>query len=326
MPHSPAPTDVFGIDLLGNTLLVYGTDEQKRHHLPRILSGEDRWCQGYSEPEAGSDVAGVRTRADLRDGEWVVNGQKIWVTFAHEANWAFVLARTDRAATAHRGLSLLLVPLEQPGVEVRPIRTMSGDAEFNEVFLTDARTAEENVVGGVNDGWTVALALLEFERGALATYEAIVSRIELDRLVELARERSRADDPVVRQRLAWCHAKVEIQRYLALRAVTSMTSGGPPGGDSSINKIFGSEYHQAVTELAMAILAMDATAPSGQAARSSLEPEPLGAPNSSRAWVTSFLGARAATIYGGSSQIQRNIIGELVLGLPREPRVDRGRS
>lgn len=323
LPFRPFSTDAFGIELLGNTLLHWGSEEQKRHFLPRVLSGEDRWCQGYSEPEAGSDLASLRTRAQLRDGEWVLNGQKIWVTSAHEANWIFVLARTDREAPPHRGISLLLVPLAQEGIEVRPIPMLHGVPEFNEVFFSDARAPEANVVGGVNNGWTVALTLLGFERGALATHAAVSSRVELDRLTALAKERGRDRDPLIRQRLAWCHSKVEIQRYLALRAVTAMADGGKPGPDSSISKLYGAEYDQAVTELALDVLGMDATAPTGAPGHHPLKAQPLGTPNSSRAWADTFLGVRAGTIYGGASQIQRNIIGESVLGLPREPRVAR---
>lgn len=323
LPHRPLATDAFGIDLLGNTIMHWGSDQQRRHFLPRVLSGEDRWCQGYSEPEAGSDLAHLRTRAQLRGDEWAIDGQKIWVTLAHEADWVFVLARTNRDAPPHRGISLLLVPMDQPGVDVRPIETLSGDPEFNEIFFDDARTAKENVVGEVDAGWTVALTLLGFERGAMATHWAASSRVELDRLVALAKERGRTADPLIRQRIAWCHSKVEIQRYIAQRAVTSMMAGGPPGADASIAKLYGAEYHQAVTELALDVLGMDATVPDGAPAPHVLTAQPLGTPSSSRAWVATFLGARAGTIYGGTSQIQRNIIGESVLGLPREPRVQR---
>ncbi|PXY23243.1 acyl-CoA dehydrogenase [Prauserella coralliicola] len=318
LPYLPHPTDPFGIDLLGNTMLHWGTEEQRGRFLPRVLSGEDRWCQGYSEPEAGSDLAHVRTSAELRDGTWVINGQKIWVTVAHLANWIFLLTRTNREAPPHRGLSLLLVPLDQPGVEVRPIRMANGETEFNEVFLTDARTDEANVVGGVDNGWTVAMTLLGFERGSTATYLATSSRVELDRLVTLARQRGLLSDPLIRQRLAWCHTRVETQRYFAMKTITAMNAGEPPGAESSLIKIFGSEYHKVVTELAMDILGADAAAPTGSPVTSPLAAEPLGSPNSSAAWATVFLSARASTIYAGSSQIQRNIIGERVLGLPRE--------
>ena len=194
-----APNDIFGIKLLGNTILARGSEEQKRHYLPRILSAEDRWCQGYSEPDAGSDLGNLGCRAVLDGDEWVLNGQKIWTSGAHTANWIFVLCRTDPSAPKHRGISFLLVPMDQPGIEVRPITMLSGDREFNEVFFTDARTPVGNIVGGVHDGWSVAMTLLGFERGEAAATIPIEFRGELDRLMALAVERGRglgsADPP-----------------------------------------------------------------------------------------------------------------------------------
>ncbi len=320
---SGSENDVFGISMLGNTLIAWGTEEQKKHYLPRILSGEDVWCQGYSEPDAGSDLANLRTRAVLDNGEWVVNGQKIWTSAGQYANWIFVLCRTDPDATKHRGISFILVPMDQPGVEVRPIKNAAGYELFNEVFFTDARAEEENVVGGVNNGWTVAMTLLGFERGASVTTDAIRFRNDLDRLVALAKERGLADDPRVRDRLAWCYSRVEIMRYRGYRALTKFLKGDRPGADAAISKIIWSEYFQAYTELAMDILGLDAVVPSGQGS-DSLQIADFGTENSSRAWVDEMLHARSATIYAGSSQIQRNIIGEQVLGLPKEPRLDSG--
>ncbi|MEY2456678.1 MAG: hypothetical protein QOK06_1772, partial [Acidimicrobiaceae bacterium] len=212
--------DVFSIQMIGNTLLQWGTDEQKRHFIPRILSGEDRWCQGYSEPNAGSDLGNVGTRAVLDGDEWVINGQKIWTSAGHLANWIFVLTRTDPDAPKHRGITFLLCPMDQPGIEVRPIKMITGESEFNEVFFSDARCAKENVVGEVNGGWAVAMTLLGYERGEAAAVFPLKFRTELDRLVALARERGKVDDPVVRQRLAWCHTKVEVMRYLGMRTLT----------------------------------------------------------------------------------------------------------
>ena len=314
------PNDVFGIQMLGNTLINWGTDEQQAHHLPRILSGEDRWCQGYSEPNAGSDLANVQTRAVLDGDEWVINGQKIWTSAGHLANWIFVLTRTDVDAPKHKGITFLLVPMDQPGVEVRPIKMISGESEFNEVFFTDARTPVGNVVGGVNNGWAVAMTLLGYERGEAAATMPIRFRAELDRLFDLARERGRADDPVVRQRLAWCHTKVEIMRYLGMRTLTKFLAGEQPGADASVSKLYWSEYHRAVTELAVDVLGADALVPSGRKPSSAFQADDPGAPNSSASWTNTFLNARAGTIYAGSSQIQRNILGEMVLGLPKEPR------
>ncbi|HZD65775.1 MAG TPA: acyl-CoA dehydrogenase [Acidimicrobiales bacterium] len=316
------PNDVFGIQMVGNTLLAWGTEEQRRWFLPRIVSGEDRWCQGYSEPEAGSDLANLGCRA-VRDGdEWVVNGQKMWTSAGHLANWIFVLARTDPTAPKHQGISFLLVPMDQPGVEVRPIRMISGASEFNEVFFTDARTAAENVVGETNGGWAVAMTLLGFERGEAAATLPLRFRAELDRLVALARERGATADPLVRQRLAWCHTKVETMRYLGYRMLTSWLAGARPGPEGSIFKLYWSEYHQEMTELAMDILGPDGQIPTGRPPTRAFQGDDLGAPNSTASWAGTFLNARAGTIYAGTSQIQRNILGELVLGLPKEPRAD----
>ena len=322
-----APTtfgnDGFGIGMVGPTIIVWGSEEQKREYLPKIISGEHRWCQGYSEPNAGSDLAGLGTRAVLDGDEWVINGQKIWTSAAHTANWIFVLARTDPDAPKHKGITFLLVPMEQPGIEVRPIKEMTGEAVFNEVFFTDARTPKANVVGEINQGWTVANTLLGFERGGRSTVVSIGYRRELDQIVKLAQTKGKTADPLVRQRLAWAHSQVEIMRYLGMRALTSSLGGGRPGPESSIMKLFWSEYHQQVTDLALDILGPDAMVPAGRSSASSIGVDTSGT-MTSRSAVTTFLGARAGTIYAGSSQVQRNILGERVLGLPREPRSDTG--
>jgi alkylation response protein AidB-like acyl-CoA dehydrogenase len=318
------PTDAFGIQMIGNTLLEWGTDEQKRHHLPRILSGEDRWCQGYSEPDAGSDLANLGCRAVLDGDEWVINGQKIWTSAGHVANWIFVLCRSDPSAPKHRGITFLLVPMDQPCVEVRPITMISGDSEFNEVFFTDARTPAGNVVGGAGNGWAVAMTLLGYERGEAAATLPIEFRGELDRLLALAAERGRTSDPLIRQRLAWCYSKVEIMRWLGYRALTGWLHGARPGPESSIAKVYWSEYHQAAAELALDIIGPDALVPTGRRPATSFRTDDIGAPNSTASWSTVFLTSRAETIYAGTSQIQRNILGEMVLGLPKEPRADTG--
>jgi alkylation response protein AidB-like acyl-CoA dehydrogenase len=322
LPMSPRPSDGFGFGLLGPTLLAWGTPEQKEQFLPRTLSGEIRWAQGYSEPEAGSDLFALRTRAVLDGDEWVIDGEKVWQTAGMYANWIFVLARTDPGAEKSKGLSFLLVPVDQPGVEVRGIENMAGLTEFASFTFTGARTAAENVIGGVNNGARVALTLLGFERGAGGVAAAAAYAIELDRLIELARHHGRGTDPVIRQRIAACWTKVQIIRYLGLRALTAGMGGQAPGPESSITKMFGAEYHREVTELAMDIVGTEALAPTGVPAASSLGADPLGVdPLSSASWSTVFLLARAGTIYGGSSQIQRNTIAEQILGLPREPRV-----
>jgi alkylation response protein AidB-like acyl-CoA dehydrogenase len=320
VPHQPWATDGFSYNLIAPTILHWGTEEQKRYFLPRIISGEHRWCQGYSEPDAGSDLFSLRTRA-VRDGdEWVIDGQKTWQTAGAEANWIFVLVRTGAKAERAKGLSLLLVPLEQPGVTVRTIRTMTGQEEFAEVFFDAARTPYEHTVGPVGEGARVALTLLGFERGTASEGRYVAHRLELDRLIALVRRRGLAGDPLVRQRIAWCHAKVEMLGLLGRRVLAQAATGAAPGPESSILKLYTSEYHARLTELAVDVLGLAGTVLSGAPSVAHLGPDPLGSPNTSAAWVQKFMIARAATIYGGSSQIQRSTIGERVLGLPPEPR------
>ena len=318
------PNDVFGIQMVGNTIVKWGTEEQKKHFLPRIISGEHLWCQGYSEPNAGSDLGNLGCRAELDGDEWIINGQKIWTSAGHLANWIFVLTRTNADEVKHRGITFLLCPMDQPGVEVRPIKMISGESEFNEVFFTDARTARDHVVGEVNGGWTVAMTLLGYERGEAAATTPVAFATEIDRLMDLARERGRNNDPVIRQRLAWCYSKVEIMRYLGMRTLTRFLAGEHPGADASIFKLYWSEYHRIVTELAIDILGADALHIDGKFPSSAFSTDSAGAPNDSGSWIGTFLNARAGTIYAGTSQVQRNIVGEMVLGLPKEPRADRG--
>ena len=314
------PNDAFGIQMLGNTLLVMGTEEQKKYYLPRILSGEDTWCQGYSEPNAGSDLGNVGLKAVLDGDQWILNGQKIWTSAGHLADHIFTLARTDPDAPKHKGISFLLVDMRQPGIEVRPIKMISGESEFNEVFYTDAVCPKENMVGGLNEGWRTAMALLGFERGEAAATQWIRFQAEVDRLLVLAKERGVADDPVIRQRLAWAYSKVQIMRYNGMRVLTQFLKGHHPGPDAAIGKLYWSEYHKIVTELAVDIYGAEGMTVSGREPTSAFGADDAGAPNSTASWVNTFLNARAGTIYAGSSQIQRNIIGEMVLGLPKEPR------
>ena len=321
---SGGPNDVFGIQMVGNTIIQWGTEEQKRHFLPRILPGADRWCQGYSEPNAGSDLGNLGCRAALDGDEWVINGQKIWTSAGHLANWIFVLTRTDPAAPKHRGITFLLCPMDQPGVEVRPIRMINGESEFNEVFFTDARTARDNVIGEPNGGWAVAMTLLGYERGEAAATTPIRYEMDFQRLLGLARTYGRQSDPVIRQRLAWCYSKVEIMRFLGYRALTNFLAGGQPGPEASIFKLFWSEFHKLETELALDILGPHGLTPDGRPPSSAFQTDDPGAPNTTASWVGTFLNARAGTIYAGSSQVQRNILGEMVLGLPKEPRADIG--
>jgi alkylation response protein AidB-like acyl-CoA dehydrogenase len=318
------PNDVFSIQMVGNTLLEWGTEEQKQYYLPRILSGEHVWCQGYSEPNAGSDLGNLACRAELDGDEWVINGQKMWTSAGHLANMIFVLTRTDATAPKHRGITFLLCPMNQSGVDVRPIKMISGDSEFNEVFFTDARTPKDHVVGEVNGGWAVAMTLLGYERGEAAAVFPIRFAADLARLISLARANGRTSDPLIRQRLAWCYGQVEIMRYLGYRALTSWLRGATPGPEGSIFKLFWSEFHKLESELAIDICGLDSTVPSGRRPSSAFQTDDAGAPNSTASWTGAFLNARAGTIYAGSSQVQRNILGEMVLGLPKEPKADSG--
>jgi hypothetical protein len=314
-------TDNFSVKMIGNTLLAAGTPEQKARFLPRALSGADRWCQGFSEPGAGSDLAALRTQARLEGGRWHIDGQKVWTSSAREANWIFLLARTSPARPGNRGLTFLLCPLDQPGIEIRPITMLSGHQEFNEVFFNDAVTDRQNAVGAVDDGWRVAQLLLGFERGDEAATNPILFRQELDRLIELARLRHRDRDPVIRDRLASCLARVEVMRYLGYRILTGFLRGGQPGPEASVAKLYWSEYHRDLAELAMDILDCDGVAPAGRAVGRIIRTDLPGTPNSSASWSGTFLASQAGTIYAGTSNIQRNVLAEAVLGLPREPRV-----
>ena len=311
--------DAFSIQMVGNTILQWGTQQQKEHFLPRIISGEDIWCQGYSEPDAGSDLAGLACRAELDGDEWTINGQKIWTSAGQWANWIFVLCRTDPDAPKHRGISFLLCPMDQDGVEVRPIEMLSGDADFNETFFTDARTHKDNVIGEVNAGWGVAMTLLGYERGEAAATMPIMFRSEFDKLVELARMQGVADDPVIRDRLASLYCEVEIMRLQGMQSLTKFLDGQHPGPGESTFKLYWSEYHQRVTELAVDILGAAAMTPDG-IAKTSFHTDLPGAPNDAASWIGAFYNARAGTIYAGTSEVQRNIVGELVLGLPKEPK------
>ncbi|OIJ69884.1 acyl-CoA dehydrogenase family protein [Streptomyces mangrovisoli] len=300
-----------GENLLAPTLLAHGTAEQKARFLPPVAAGDELWCQGYSEPDAGSDLAGVRTAA-VRDGtgEFRVSGRKIWTSLAHEADWCFVLARTEPGSRRHHGLSFLLVPMDQPGrIEVRPIRQLTGTSDFNEVLFDGARAAAEHVVGGEGAGWRVAMSLLGFERGVSTLAQQIGFARELARVVSAAAETGALDDPVVRERLTGLWAELRTMRWHALR-----TLGGGAGdpGAPSVAKLLWAGWHQRLGELAM--LARGAEASAGPADWSAAAPYELDA------LQHLFLFSRADTVYGGSDQIQRTIIAERVLGLPREPK------
>jgi alkylation response protein AidB-like acyl-CoA dehydrogenase len=304
--------------MIGNTLLHCGTEEQRARFLPRIISGEDRWCQGYSEPGAGSDLPSVECTA-VRDGDhWVISGQKIWTSLAHCANWIFLLARSDVSTTRHRGLTFLVCPLDQPGITIKPIANMTTTRQWlNEVVFDGARTSVSNTVGDVNGGWSVAMVLLGFERGEAAATQPMQFREELYRLCTLARVRDRIGDPGIRQKLSWCYSKVEIMKWLGYRTLTRIFAGQPLGPEASISKLYWSEYHQRVTELALDILGTSGQILEGRQPNLGPRTDDPGSPNTSASWIGTFLKARAGTLYAGTSEIQRNTIGELVLGLPK---------
>lgn len=299
LADAPARVNHFGEQLLGPTLIAFGTPAQQRRFLPRIKAVEELWCQGYSEPGAGSDLASVSTSA-VRDGdEWLITGQKVWTSLAHVADWCFVLARTEPGSARHRGLSYLLVPMDQPDVQVRPIVQLTGDAEFNEVFFDGARTAGDLVVGEVGDGWRVAMGTLAFERGVATVGQQVGFRRELDRLTALARRTGAIDDPVLRERLTRARIGLEVMRAHAVR-----TLGTPDPGTASVAKLLWANWHRDLGELAMEVLGA-----AGMIADAEHDE-----------WQRLFLFSRADTIYGGSNEIQRTIIAERVLGLPREPK------
>jgi alkylation response protein AidB-like acyl-CoA dehydrogenase len=296
---APARISIMGEELLGPTLIAFGTPEQRRRFLPPIRAVRELWCQGYSEPGAGSDLASVATRAALDGGEWVITGQKVWTSLAHIADWCFVLARTEAGSRRGTGLSYLLVPMHQPGVTVRPIRQLTGTAEFNEVFFDGARTAAANVVGAPGDGWRIAKATLAIERGAAMLGQQVGFRRELADLVEVARHTGAGTDPLLRDKLARAWIGLEVIRAYALD-----TLGGDDPAEASVLKVLWSRWHRDLGELAMDVLG----APAAVVRDDSYDLDD---------WQRLFLFSRADTIYGGSDEIQRNIIASRALGLPR---------
>jgi alkylation response protein AidB-like acyl-CoA dehydrogenase len=305
--EAPVRVSHIGEQLLGPTLIAHGTEEQKRRFLPPIRDVAELWCQGYSEPDAGSDLANVKTTAVLSgDGtEWILNGQKVWTSLAHLADWCFVVARTSPDKPRHRGLSYLLVPMRQSGVEVRPILQLTKTSEFNEVYFTDARTAAGNVVGGVDDGWRIAMATLGFERGVSTLGQQIGFRRELDGITALAKADGSLADPLILDRLARASIGLDVLRLNALRSMTGLADGAP-GPEASIGKLAWARWHRDLGELAMDVLGAGGTV--------------TGPGYDLDEWQRLWLFSRADTIYGGSDEIQRNVIAERVLGLPKEPR------
>jgi alkylation response protein AidB-like acyl-CoA dehydrogenase len=297
---APAPVGIVGEELLGPTLIAFGTPEQQRRFLPPIKRAEELWCQGYSEPGAGSDLAAVTTSATLDGDEWVITGHKIWTSLAHVADWCFVLARTEPGSRRGAGLSYLLVPMRQPGVIVRPIRQLTGTAEFNEVFFDGARTAAANVVAQPGDGWRIAKATLAFERGVAMLGRQVGFRRELDDLISLARRTGVITDPVLRDKLARAWTGLEVMRAYALDHATDNDRA-----EASVLKVLWSRWHQDFGELAMQVLGARAMVTRGD-------------PNDLDGWQRLFLFGKAETIYGGSDEIQLNIIASRALGLPSE--------
>jgi alkylation response protein AidB-like acyl-CoA dehydrogenase len=300
-----------GEGLIGPTILAFGTDEQKSRFLPGIVQGTEFWCQGYSEPNAGSDLANVQTKAhrDPGSGEWIINGQKVWTSLAHESEWIFVLARCEAGSVGNRGLVFLLVPLDQPGIEIRPIRQLTGTAEFNEVFFDGARTAPSNIIGQPGEGWSIAMALLGFERGVSTLGQQMHFYREFDLVCQVARDNGADRNPMFRARLAHAWMGLKVMRYNALRMLS-----GPQDGSlqrpAMIYKYYWSNWHRDLGKLAMDVLGVDGDIVVNDPVRTRLQ--------------QLFLFSRADTIYAGTNEIQLNIIAERALGMPREPRPSLG--
>ena len=298
-----------GESLVGPSIIMHATPEQQAYFLPRIISGEDTYCQGFSEPDHGSDLAAVETRGVIDGDEIVITGQKVWTSGAHQANRMFLLCRTDPAAPKHAGISYVLIDFTAPGVTYRPIVQISGASGFAEDFLDGVRAPLFNVIGGLNNGWRVAMTTLGHERGGSATVAHLAYEREFWELVETARKRGKTDDPLIRQQLAWAYTQVQLMRYSGLRTLAQVATGRALGPEASVAKLFWSEYHKKLGEIAMAIEGADGLT------------RPAGDGYAVTSWQGVFLSSRAGTIFSGTSEIQRNIIGERALGLPREPRV-----
>lgn len=310
----PRPTLGMGESLVGPAIIVHGTDEQKQHFLPRILLGIDRYCQGFSEPDAGSDLANVRTEGVVDGEELVITGQKIWTSWYWDATMCFALVRTSREGDKHDGISYVLVPLDRddefrPGnqIELRPLRQIGGEAHFAETFFDGARAPLFNVIGGLGNGWRVSKTTLGNERGGSAATQHLRFEVALRKLIEEATRRGRAGDPLLRQRLAAAYTKVQLIRYGGLRTLAALVDSSDPGPVASIAKMLWSEYHRDFGELALDVLGADAMITKG------------GSQYTPNRWQADFFGSRSSTIWGGTAEIQRNIVGERVLGLPREP-------
>jgi alkylation response protein AidB-like acyl-CoA dehydrogenase len=304
--NAPDRINRLGLGLLGPTLMVYGTDEQKSEHLPRILRCDEIWCQGFSEPNAGSDLASLRTRAEVDGDDFVVNGQKIWTSLGKFGDWIFTLCRTDPSAPKHKGISFILIDMHAPGVEVRPLVQIDGSARFAEVFFTNVRVPRSNLVGALNDGWKVAMTTLGFERGTGLGSPAAFNRIFGD-VVALSRSEKRDDDPDIRRRVAQGYIETRMFQLNNQRALSKLSKGGQVGSEASLNKLYWSEMETRLEELALDVLG-----PRAELAHGSPDAEADGH------WFGEYLYARASMIYAGTNEIQKNIIAQRVLGLPRE--------
>jgi alkylation response protein AidB-like acyl-CoA dehydrogenase len=309
--EAPPMANALGLGLIGPTIIAYGTDAQKKRFIPKILSAEEIWCQGFSEPNAGSDLGSLQTEARLDGDHYSVSGQKVWTSYGWVGDWCELVVRTDREAAKHKGLTVLLVNMKSAGVEVRPLRQMTGESEFNELFFRDVRVPVENVLGKVNDGWNVAVSTLMYERGSYGARLHLIFRRNISRLIQIARVtprdgRTAADDPLIRQKLAQCFAEIEIMRLNQLRAFSRITATGVPGPEGSMQKIFWSELNQRVQQLAQEIMG-----PYGQLLATDPQAIDKGV------WSYGYLRTRGNTIEAGTSEVQRNIIGHFVLGLPR---------
>ena len=295
---APLPANVLGLLLAGPTIMTWGTPEQKDRHLAPILTAEEIWCQGFSEPEAGSDLASLKTRAVKENGHWRVSGQKVWTSGAQYSKWCMLVARTDADVPKHKGLTYFLMDMEQSEIEVRPLRQITGEPEFNELFIEDARIADENVLGGVGNGWKVALTTLMNERAGLAFFLQVRLRQLLDRVIDEAAARGKLDDPVVADRLGELHLKAEILRLTAYRGLTAIEKYGQPGPEGSLTKWMWSETNQQLTQFAADLLGP-------------------GALRAGQSWSYELLRARGNSIEGGTTEVLKNIVAERVLGLPK---------
>jgi len=309
--EAPPMANSLGLGLIGPTIIAYGTDEQKKRFSPKILSAEEIWCQGFSEPNAGSDLASLQTEARLDGDHYIVNGQKVWTSYGWIGDWCELVVRTDPNVPKHKGLSVLLIDMKSPGVEVRPLKQMTGESEFNELFFRDVRVPAANVLGKVNDGWNVAVSTLMYERGSYGARLHLLFKRNINRLIELSHKFQKnghpaAQDPITRQKLAQCYAEIEIMRWNQLRAFSRITATGVPGPEGSIQKIFWSELNQRVQQIAQEIFG-----PYGQLLAGDKNAVDNGI------WSYGYLRTRGNTIEAGTSEVQRNIIGHFVLGLPR---------